>query len=283
MLKLGEINTLKSLKQTEAGIVLVDESKNEVLLPHKYAPENMVLGSEIDVFLYKDNDGELLATTQTPKIKLNGYAALTAKNLAKFGAFFDWGLDKDLMVPISEQVEPIVAGQLYVVRLYLDEKTQRLAATTKIKSGLEKDVVELEIGQKVTLLPFEETEIGISVIVDDRYQGILYKNEVFSPVSAGDVLTGYVKKIRPDNKVDVSLNRFGYRAVDDNADKLYQVLTANRGMLNLNDKSSPEEIYKKLGMSKKIFKKAVGALYRQKILEMTPTGIVLREDNCDGE
>lgn len=283
MLKLGEINSLKALKQSEFGIHLVDEQLNEVLLPTRFVPEDLSLESTIDVFLYKDADGIITATTQTPKIMLNQYAALEAKNLANFGAFFDWGLEKDLMVPISEQVEPVVIGNKYVLRLYLDEKTNRLAATTKIKSSLEKEIVELEIGQKVTCIPFEDTEIGINVIVDNRYAGILYKNEVFIPVGPGDVLTGYVKKIRPDNKVDISLNRFGYRAVDDNTDKLYATLNANHGKLNLNDKSSPEEIYKQLGMSKKIFKKAVGALYRQKILEITPTGISLREDNCDGE
>ena len=275
MLKLGELNTLTALRQTDNGFYLIDDESNEVLLPNKYVPENFEIDNSIEVFLYKDSEDRIVATTLLPKIRLNGYAALEAIDVSDNGAFFDWGLEKDLMVPYIQQVEPVEKGDFYMVYLYLDEKSERLVGTTKISNTLEKDSVELKIGDKVDLLPYDESEIGISVIVNKMYQGMLFKNEVFEEIMVGDELTGYVKKIREDNKIDVSLNRFGYRAVDDNVEKLVSALKANEGFLNLNDKSSPEDISGKLGMSKKVFKKAVGALYKQKRLEMSGEGIKL--------
>ena len=275
MLKLGQLNTLKALRQTDNGIYLIDDQFNEVLLPNKYVPEDLKLDDTIEVFLYKDSEDRLIATTLTPKLMLNGYAALEAKMVSRYGAFFDWGLEKDLMVPYSQQAKYIVEGKTYVVYLYLDEKSQRLAGSTKINNTLERTSVELEIGDKVNLLPYEKTEIGISAIVNNRYQGMLFKNEIFDTVKIGDELTGYVKKIRTDNKIDLSLNRFGYKAVDDNVQKLYEALITAGGSLHLNDKSSPKDITSQLGMSKKIFKKAVGSLYKQKRLEITETGIKL--------
>jgi len=275
MLKLGELNTLTALRQTDNGFYLIDDESNEVLLPNKYVPENFEIDNSIEVFLYKDSEDRIVATTLLPKIRLNGYAALEAIDVSDNGAFFDWGLEKDLMVPFIQQVEPVEKGDFYMVYLYLDEKSERLVGTTKISNTLEKDSVELKIGDKVDLLPYDESEIGISVIVNKMYQGMLFKNEVFEEIMVGDELTGYVKKIREDNKIDVSLNRFGYRAVDDNVEKLVSALKANEGFLNLNDKSSPEDISERLGISKKVFKKAVGALYKQKRLEMSGEGIKL--------
>ncbi|RLD54921.1 MAG: GntR family transcriptional regulator [Bacteroidetes bacterium] len=279
MLKLGELNTLTALRQTDNGIYLIDEESNEVLLPNKYIPDGFELENTVEVFLYKDSEDRIVATTLTPKIMLNGYAALEAIDVSDNGAFFDWGLEKDLMVPYVQQVEPVEKGDFYVVYLYLDEKSERLVGTTKISNTLEKDTVDLKIGDKVDLLPYDESEIGISVIVNKMYQGMLFKNEVFEEIMVGDELTGYVKKIRDDNKIDVSLNRFGYRAVDDNVEKLVAALKANEGFLNLNDKSSPEDISEKLGLSKKVFKKVVGALYKQKRLEISGEGIKLIEIN----
>jgi predicted RNA-binding protein (virulence factor B family) len=275
MLKLGELNTLTALRQTDNGFYLIDEESNEVLLPNKYIPEGFETDNSIEVFLYKDSEDRIVATTLVPPIQLNGYAALEAIDVNDNGAFFDWGLEKDLMVPFVQQSEPINKGDFHMVYLYLDEKSQRLVGTTKISNTLEKDKVELEIGEKVNLLAYDETDIGISVIVNLTYQGMLFKNEIFEEINVGDELTGYVKKIRPDNKVDLSLNRFGYRAVDDNVEKLILALEENEGFLGLNDKSPPEAISEKLGMSKKVFKKAVGALYKQKRLEISDEGIKL--------
>lgn len=275
MLDLGIINKLTALRQTDNGIYLIDEDENEVLLPNKYIPEGMEMGDEVDVFLYTDSEDRPIATTLTPKVMLHKYALLEVKDEASFGAFFDWGLEKDLLVPTSKQGREVHKGEKHVVFLYLDDKTDRLAGSCKIASTLVKFGVELEVGEEVRIIPYEESELGLSVIVNDKYQGMLYQNEIFQDVTIGDELYAYVKKIRSDNKVDLSLNRFGYRAVDDNVIKLMDALKANDGELPLNDKSSPDAISSRLGMSKKVFKKSVGALYREKIIEINDSGIKL--------
>ena len=275
MLKLGQINTLTALRQIDKGTYLVDDESNEVFLPNKYVTEIIKIKDTIDVFLYKDSENEMLATTRLPKVKLNEYAALKAIAVSRHGAFFDWGLEKDLLVPYRQQAEPIEEGYYYVVFLYLDEESQRLVGSTKINNTLKKLSVDLKIGDEVDLLAYQETEMGISVIVNNTYQGMLFQNEIFDDIKIGDKLTGYVKKIRTDNKLDISLNRFGYRGVDANIKKLQKALTDNNGFLNLNDKSSPKDIADQLGMSKKVFKKAVGALYKQKRLEINEKGIKL--------
>ena len=279
MLNLGQTNNLIAFRRTENGIYLVDEDLNEVLLPNKYIPEGFELDDKIEVFLYKDSEDRIIATTLVPKIKLNGYAALEAKMIGRFGAFFEWGLEKDLLVPYGQQAQKIEEGKSYVVYLYLDEVSQRLVGTTKISGTLEKDSVELSVGDKVEMTPYEETDIGFSTIVNEKYQGMLFKNEIFDTINIGNRMTGYVKKIRDDYKVDLSLQRFGYRAVDDNVEKLHQILLDHNGYLALNDKSSPESISKQLGMSKKVFKKSVGALYKQKRIEITEDGIRIKENS----
>jgi predicted RNA-binding protein (virulence factor B family) len=242
---------------------------------------DLVPGNSITVFLYKDSEDMLIATTQTPKVMLNAYAALRAKAVGTFGAFFDWGLEKDLLVPYREQAARIIEGQLYVVHLYLDEASQRLAGSTRINKTFKKAPHDLRAGDQVSLLTYAETQLGISCIVNNAYQGMLFRNEIFEPLSLGTSLTGYVKHIRPDHKIDVRLNRDGYQAVDDNVKKLLDVLQANGGQLNVNDKSSPGQIAALLGMSKKIFKKAVGSLYKQKRLQITETSIRLVDGNFD--
>ncbi len=276
MLNLGQQNTLSALRQTDNGIYLIDEEENEVLLPNKYIPEGMKMGDEIDVFLYTDSEDRLIATDLIPKVYLYGYALLEVKDVASFGAFFDWGLEKDLLVPLNQQARAVKVGEKHVVYLYLDDQTNRLAGSTKIGRTLLKLGIDLKVGEEVKALPYDESELGFSVVVNDKYQGMLYKNEIFESIDIGDELKAFVKKIRSDNKVDLSLNRFGYRAVDDNLEKLIDVLKANNGVLNLNDKSDPELIKNKLGMSKKVFKKAIGALYKQKKIEISDTGIKLK-------
>lgn len=274
MLQLGLLNKLIVKRQTPAGFFLSDNESNEVLLPNRFAPAEIAVNDEVDVFLYKDSEGTIIATKQTPKLMLFEYALLTAKTVTSHGAFFDWGLEKDLMVPFSRQACPIEEGEDYIVYMYLDEETERLTGSTKISDTLDIFITDIEIGDEVSLLAYQETMLGISVIVNNKYQGILYRNEVFQKVNMGDRLTGYVKKIRTDHKLDISLNRFGYKAVDDNTKLLWEKLISNNGRLDLNDKSSPEDIYNELGMSKKIFKKAIGSLYKQKLIEITENGII---------
>jgi predicted RNA-binding protein (virulence factor B family) len=279
MLNLGQVNKLTAARPTDHGIYLVDEDSNEVLLPNKYVEETLIPGNEIEVFLYKDSKERIVATTIIPEVTLHGYAALEALTVTDIGAFFDWGLEKDLFVPYSQQAEQIEEGEFYVVYLYLDEKTERLVGSTKINNTLNRTEVTVKVGDEVKLMPYEETEIGISVIVNNMYQGMLFKNEIFEKINVGDDLTGYVKKVRTetDNKIDVSLNSFGYSGVDANIKKLYKALEEHNGYLNLNDKSSPEDIHNQLGMSKKVFKKAVGALYKQKRIKLLEKGIELIE------
>lgn len=275
MLKLGQLNTLKASRQTDNGIYLIDDESDEVLLPNKYVPDELEIDDKIEVFLYKDSEDLIIATTLLPKVMLNGYAPLVAKAVGTFGAFFDWGLEKDLLVPYRLQAKHIEEGKAYVVYLFLDEVSQRLVGSTKINNTFKKEPQDLQIGDKVSLLPYALSEIGISVIVNNSYQGMLFSNEIFEKVKIGKALNGYVKNIRADNKIDVSLNRSGYIAVDDNVQKLHDALVDNGGELNLTDKSAPAEIVDQLGMSKKIFKKAVGALYKQRKLEIGETSIKL--------
>lgn len=275
MLNLGQLNNLKASRQTDNGIYLVDDEFNEVLLPNKYIPADLELGDHLEVFLYKDSEDRLIATTLTPKVMLGGYAGLKAMAVGTYGAFFDWGLEKDLLVPYRQQARRVNEGQTYVVYLYLDEMTQRLAGSTKINKTFKDESVDLSVGDQVKLLPYAISDIGISVVVNNTYHGMLFNNEVFETVEIAKEIPGFVKNIRDDNKIDVSLNRQGYKSVDDNVQKLLQALIDHDGELNLNDKSSPEDITDQLGMSKKIFKKSVGALYKQKQIEITKTGIKL--------
>jgi predicted RNA-binding protein (virulence factor B family) len=275
MLNLGQINTLKASRKTDNGVYLIDSELNEVLLPNKYVPDDLLMDQGIDVFLYKDSEDRIIATTLKPKLMVNEYASLEAVAVSTYGAFFDWGLEKDLLVPYRQQARPVVEGNKYVVYLYLDEKSQRLTGSTKINHTFKRDPVELNPDEKVDLLAYEKTEIGISVVVNNAFQGLLFKNEIFETVKVGDKLTGYVKKIRSDNKIDVRINRPGYGGIEEQIQRLSEALHSHQGYLKLNDKSSPKDIADQLSMSKKVFKKAVGALYKQKRLEITENGIRL--------
>ncbi|HXK82267.1 MAG TPA: S1-like domain-containing RNA-binding protein [Bacteroidales bacterium] len=271
----GQIFELKASRQTDNGIYLVDEDNIEVLLPNKYIPDDLELGGNISVFVYKDSEDRLIATTLQPKIFLNCFAPLKAVDKNKHGVFFDMGLEKDLFVPHNQQQSEIKLGHTYVVYMYLDNVTNRLVGSTKISKWLERDIVEVEIGEEVQIMVYGQNDIGYNVIVNMKYRGIIFENEVFIKISIGDNLKAYVKKIRSDNKLDLSLNRFGYRGVDANTQKLIETLEENEGFLALIDNTAPEKIYEILGMSKKVFKKAVGALYKQKIIRLENDGIRL--------
>lgn len=275
MLNLGQFNTLTALRETDNGIYLVDEDMNEVLLPNIYVPKEIKKDDTIEVFLYNDSEDRAIATTLIPIVQLHEYALLKAKVVNDIGAFFDWGLTKDLLVPYSQQAKEIIEGRSYVVYLYLDELTERLVGSTKIKNSFKDIPVDLAVGDEVNILAWGKSDLGISVIVNNMYRGMLFENELFEEIIYGDRKTAYVKNIRPDNKIDVSLNRLGYAAVDDNTQRVIDELNANNGFLDLHDKSSPDDIYEQLGMSKKIFKKVIGALYKQKQIEITDKGIKL--------
>jgi len=274
-MEIGKYNTLTALRSTENGFYLIDADKNEVLLPNKYVPEDFAEGNEIEAFLYRDSEDRMVATTDVPDIQLHEFGMLEVRDVNKVGAFLDWGLEKDLLVPFSEQKIRLFPGKKCVVFLKLDEKTQRLMATTRIEHYLERDDVELEPGEEVDLLICEPTEIGMQVIINNKYLGLLYDNELFQAVLPGEHVTGFVKRVRPDKKVDVMLQKPGYEHVEPAAQKILEVLQANHNFLNLTDKSEPVIILAKLEMSKKTFKKAIGALYKQHRIRLEEDGIYL--------
>lgn len=276
MIKLGEFNTLKAYRQTDNGVYLCDEEElNEVLLPNKYVPDGIKKDDEMKVFIYKDSEDRLTATTLTPKILLNQYAYLKVKDVNRFGAFLDWGLEKDLMVPYSQQNQKMRPEGSYLVYLYIDEKTERLVASAKLRHFLQNEILTVERGEQVNLMIWERTDIGYNVIINDLHKGLIYNNEIFRKLKIGDKMKGFVKEIRDDNKIDISLQRQGYGNVSSNIDPILEALQQNKGFLPLHDKSAPQDIYNQFKMSKKTFKKAIGALYRDRKIRIEVDGIYL--------
>ena len=271
----GEFNSLTAKRRTLNGYYLIDDENLEVLLPNKYVPSGMKPGDEISVFIFKDSEDRLTATTIKPYIMLNEFAVLEVVDINPVGAFLDWGLEKDLLVPYSEQTSKMKVGGSYPVYLYLDEKTQRLVASGRINKFLELEDITVNNGDEVELLICNSTDLGIVVIINDMHSGLLYDNELFQAVTPGERIKGWIKNVRPDNKIDVSLQRQGYINVEPNANKILQKLKDNDGFLNITDKSDPIIILAKLEMSKKTFKKAVGSLYKQKIIKIEKDGIYL--------
>ena len=275
MLHLGIKNTLRILRGTTVGMFLGDNEENDVLLPKKYIPEDAIVGDDIEVFIYKDSEDRVIATTLEPKIQLNQFAYLQVKAVTAIGAFLDWGLEKDLFVPFREQNKMMEEGKWYVVFLYLDEESDRLVASCKVNRYFEKENIDLTIGQEVDLLVFEETDMGLNVIIDGKYKGLIYENEIFQRIKIGTRTKGYIKNIREDNRVDVSLQKQGYENIEPNAELILAKLKANNGFLDITDKSDANYVMYQLEMSKKTFKKAVGALYRQRLVRLEEDGIYL--------
>ena len=272
MVAIGDYNDLEIIKQVDFGVYL-DSDDGEILLPAKYLPAQYQLGDRIRVFVYRDSEDRIIATTLEPKAKVGDFAALPVKDATNYGAFLDWGLEKDLFVPFSNQRDKMQPGRTYLVYLYLDENSDRIVATAKYEKYLRQDTPQLSEGQEVDLLVAGFSDLGIKVIINNQYLGMLYKNEVFRPLSVGEKTRGYIRKIREDHKIDVSLQKAGYEEVSDAADLVLDKLKAAGGKLALSDKSSPEEIYAALGMSKKTFKKAIGSLYREGKITLSEASI----------
>lgn len=278
MIEIGKLNTLTALRETSVGVFLGEDgldSDQDVLLPNKYVPRSLAVDETITVFVYTDSEDRPIATTLTPKAQRDEFAYLDVVDVTGVGAFLDIGLEKDLLVPYKEQSRPMDAGYAYVVFLYLDEQTNRLVASSKLNKFLDPDVSALEEGNEVELLAYELTDLGVNVIIDNRYRGLLYENELFKPVYVGDRTTGYIRRVRDDGRVDVSLQKPGYQNVEPNAQRILDILKAQNGFLPLSDNSQPELIYKTLEMSKKTFKKAIGALYRERQIRIETDGIHL--------
>lgn len=274
MIEIGKYNTLKIERDTQVGIYLSD-GKEDILLPNKYVPREFEIGEEIIVFVYLDHEERPVATTLEPYIYLHEFALLRVNYTNKFGAFLDWGLEKDLFVPFREQARPMEKGKRYLVYMYIDEQSNRLVGTSKINQYLNNDEITVEIGEEVDLIISHITDMGINVIINELHKGLMYKDEVYEDLRTGDRMKGYIKTIRPDNKIDVSLQKAGFDNIEPNAEKILDELRANRGFLRLNDDSHPEDIKTVLRMSKKTFKKAIGTLYKQKLIYIKEDGIHL--------
>lgn len=276
MISIGQYNELTILRETSVGIFLGDDEGNDVLLPNKYCPERFRIGTKLNVFVYRDFEERIVATNIHPGIMLHEFAFLKVAMVTDVGAFLDWGLEKDLMVPFKEQRQKMEQGRWYVVYLDIDEESDRLFASNKIEKYLNNDVMGLTAGEEVDVLVYHKSDLGYNVIVNNRYKGLVFENEVFKQLNIGQRTTGFVKKIREDNKLDISLQAIGYKQYNDkNTEHLLNVLTENKGFLKLNDKSSPEEVYRLLGMSKKAFKKSLGALYKDRKVSIGDNGVSL--------
>jgi len=274
-MQIGEYNKLTADRKADAGIYLKDEEGNTVLLPNKWIPSDLEIGDELEVFLYLDNEQRPIATTMKPKATVGEFTVLPVKQMTKLGAFMDWGVEKDLLVPFKEQQEPMQAGQHYPVFIYLDEKSGRITGSTKVDKFAQLADEDLKENAEANLLITYPTDLGYKVIINNYYGGLLYKSDIHKTVKSGDELRGFVKTIREDGKIDVLLEKPGYDSVEPNAQKILDKVKANNGFLPLHDKSSPEEIKQQLGMSKKVFKKAVGSLYKQKLILIADNGIKL--------
>ncbi|MBL7767058.1 MAG: RNA-binding protein [Chitinophagaceae bacterium] len=275
MFKLGEVNHLTVLRETRIGLYLGDDEGNDILLPVKYVNKPYMVGQTIPVFVYKDNEGRWICTTLRPYIKVNQFAYLKIRSVSSFGAFAEWGIEKDLLVPFREQNRKMVEGQRYVLYLYEDQDTGRLVASNKIHRFLNNEDMSLSINDEVDLLVFETTPLGYNVIVNHQHKGLLYHSDLFQQVRIGDRMKGYVKQIREDLGLDISPVPLGMQRLEEGAEEILEYLQLHKGFVALTDKSSPEAIQRIFDQSKKTFKRSVGILYKEKRIRLEPDGIYL--------
>ena len=281
MIEIGVYHTLSILRSTDPGLFLGDDDENEVLLPNRYVPENFNIGDKIEVFVYLDNEERPVATTTKPYITKGDFALLRCNQVTKFGAFMDWGLVKQLFCPFKEQVFKMKEGNWYLVHCYEDKETNRLAASSKTNSFLDNKNLTVNMFDEVDLIVSHPSDKGMNVIVNKKHLGLIYKEDLFADIYVGDKLKGVVKKVRPDNKLDISLGQIGYRNIEPNSEIILNSLKDHEGYLALNDSSPPEDIKEQLQMSKKNFKKAIGNLYKQKLIKITDDGIYLLKEDTE--
>ena len=274
MVKVGEYNRLKVIRLADFGAYL-DDGKEGILLPKRFMPRGVAIGDEIKVFVYHDSEDRIIATTQEPKGIVGDIIKLKAVSVTPQGAFLDYGLMKDLFVPKSKQVTGMRPNGEYLVKLYIDEQTGRIAATEKLEPFLDNEVLTVKELEEVDLIVYRRTDIGYVVIINNIHTGVLHSNEIYRNITEGDKFRGFIKKIYPDNKIDVVAGKSGYNRVEDETQKILRLLEENNGYLPYNDKSDPEEIYSFFGMSKKTFKMTTGNLYKQRKISFEKTGIKL--------
>ena len=275
MVNVGKYNTLKVVKMLDFGAYLADDTGKEILLPTRYVPKETQIGDELEVFIYHDNEGRLIATTVHPKATVGEFAFMQVRTVSKIGAFLDWGLMKDLLVPFREQKMAMRPGKWYLVYVRIDPVTGRVMASARIEKYMNNVPPKYQHNEEVDLLVAEETEIGYRVIINNLHSGLVYNNEVFRRLERGEHLKGYIKEVREDEKIDVSLSPLGYQRVEGIAGVILSALETQGGFLSVHDKSEPEVIYALFRCSKKAFKQAIGSLYKQHLITLEPEGIRL--------
>lgn len=275
MVKVGEFNELKVLRAVEFGLYL-DDGKEGILLPNRFVPANAKEGDILKVFIYHDGEDRLIATNQQPKGILGDIVKLNCVSVTPQGAFLDWGLMKDIFVPKSQQLQKMIPNGSYLVKIYLDEQTGRIAASEKIDQYLSNENLTVKELEEVKLTVYRRTDIGYVVIINNKHTGVIHHNEIFRSITAGDTFNGFIKKIYPvDNKIDVVAGKSGYKRVEDETQKIVRLLQENAGFLPYNDKSNPDAIYEFFQMSKKTFKMTIGNLYKQRKISIDENGIKL--------
>lgn len=275
MAQIGKFNSLEVTSKTDFGIYLDGENLDTILLPKKQCPPDVEIGDFVNAFIYFDSEDRLIATRQKPYVQVGQCAALTVKDINNTGAFLDWGLPKDLLVPFNQQRKPMAEGERHVVYAYVDEYTDRITASAKLSNFLREETDNYQLGDRVDLMVVKRTNLGYQVIVDHFYLGMLFNEDVLQPLKPGQKLQGFIKHIRDDKKIDISLQLQGHEARVDIGERVIQALRENRGILHLSDKSSPNEIYQHFQVSKGNFKKAIGSLYKQGKIKIEPDRILL--------
>lgn len=277
MLEVGKYNTLKIVKDLDFGVYLDGENGKEILLPARYVPKNVKPGDDVEVFIYHDNEGRLIATTVHPLAIVGEFKFMEVKSVNNTGAFLEWGLMKDLLVPFKEQKMPMREGKWYLVYVHIDHITGRIVASARIEKYLDNIMPEYSINQEVNLLIADETDIGYKVIINNLHWGLIYYNEVFRRLEKGEQIKGYIKAIREDEKIDVSLAPLGYQKIGGLTGTILDSLKSQGGYIAVHDKSDPEVIQSLFQCSKKSFKQAIGALYKQHLITIEEDGIKLSE------
>ncbi len=276
-IELGKFNRLEVIKEVDFGVYLDGGEGGEILLPTRYVPEGCRIGDILNVFLYLDNEERLIATTLTPWVEVGKFACLEVSWVNQFGAFLNWGLMKDLFVPFREQKMKMQVGKKYIIHAHIDEESYRIVASAKVERYLSKEMPVYQPGEEVEVLIWQKTDLGFKAIVDDRFGGLLYDNEIFRHLETGMRLACYVKQVREDGKIDLILQKEGLQKVNDFSGELLQYLKEHEGYTPLQDKSPTEAIYQTFGVSKKTFKKAVGDLYKKHLITLSDDGIRLSQ------
>lgn len=276
MIEIGKTNSLKIVKEVDFGIYLDGEDMGEILLPLRYLPETYEIDDMLDVFIYLDSEDRVIATTEVPYAEAGCFALLKVVDVNQIGAFLDWGLTKDLFVPFREQKEKMVKGNTYVVFIYIDS-SNRIAASSNLDRFVDLETSSFEDNEEVNLLIFEQTDIGYKAIINNSHLGVLYTNEIFQKIDIGQKTKGFIKKIRDDGKVDLCLEKPGPAKVNDLSREIFELLKKQGGVLSVTDKSPPEEIYNLFGVSKKTYKKAIGSLYKKRMITIAKNGIKLSD------